>query len=89
MNHIPDFGCSEPWQFGPERKVKPVNRREQIARERELREFITANRFTKKAGFTCLRTPEELARVAKAQGINASVNEIELAAARGLIAVGS
>ena len=89
MNKIPDFGCSEPWQFGPARKRKPVNRREQIARERELREFITGNRFGKRAGFTYLRTPEELARVAKLQGINASANEIELAAARALLAVGS
>jgi hypothetical protein len=84
---IQDLICAEPWQFGPARKIKPVNRRAQIARERELREFITANRFTKSGGFTRLRTPHELAYLARSQGINATSTEIEHVAARALLAV--
>ena len=86
---IIDLVCAEPWQFGPARKIKPVNRRAQLARERELREFITGNRFTKSRGFTRLRTPQELAHLAKSQGISATPTEIVHVAARSLLAVAS
>jgi hypothetical protein len=76
-----------PWQFGPERKIVLPNRRAELQKERQLRDFISANRFGRVSGFPRLLTPAELAKVSREQGLNFKPLEIEYAAARELIAV--
>jgi hypothetical protein len=78
----------EPWQYGPSRKVKLPSRRDQIRRERDLRTFISEHRLGRIAGFTRLRTPEELAKLSREHGHGFKPMEIEYAAARAGLAVG-
>ena len=79
--------AESPWQFGPERKLVLPDRREQIRHARQMREFISANRFGRVSGFTRLLNPIELAKLSREQGLNYKPMEIELAAARELIAI--
>lgn len=77
-----------PIEYGPERPIVLPNRRAQLKRERELVQFLRAHRFGKVKGFTRLRPPSELARVAREHGHNFKPLELEYAAAKALIAIG-
>lgn len=79
---------TEPWHFGPERRIVLPRRREQLKRAQQLNDFITANRFGRVKGFTRLRTPNELAKLGREQGHDFKPMEIEYAAARAMLAIG-
>lgn len=77
-----------PIEYGPERPIVLPDRRAQLKRERDLLQFLRAHRFTRPGNFTRLRTPAELAKLARELGHNFKPLEIEYAAARALIAIG-
>lgn len=77
-----------PIEYGPERPIVLPNRRAQLKRERDLEHFLRNHRFVCASRFTRLRTPAELAKVAREHGHNFKPLEIEYAAARLLLAIG-
>lgn len=85
------LSCSERWVFGadtPRRRAARSFREERRTRE-QLTQVIREHRFISTSTGTRLRTPLELARIAKQQGISAASRDIEFAAARALLIIGS
>jgi hypothetical protein len=85
--HTEQVRADTPWQFGPERKLALPNRRAELHKQRQLKDFISAHRFGRVSGFTRLLTPIELAKLSRQHGLNFKPMEIEYAAARELLAI--